>query len=57
MTAAISCAWLLKASFNAFISLYGIVIVSLDSSSGIPGESGTPSVARPEPALTKSEST
>ena len=33
------------------------MIVSLESSSGIPGESGTPRVARPEPALTKREST
>ena len=57
ITAAISLLNFEKASFKLSMSLYGSVIVSSDNSSGMPGESGTPKVAKPEPAFTKSEST
>ena len=57
ITAAISLPCLLKALSKAVISLYGMLTVSFESSSGMPGESGIPSVANPDPALTRSEST
>ena len=46
-----------KVFINASVSLYGIEIVNLARSSGIPGESGKPKVDTPEPALTSNEST
>ena len=46
-----------KTSKKASMSLYGILIVCLASSSGTPGESGKPKVETPEPAFIRREST
>ena len=57
ITAAISSPNFVKAFLSSEALLYSSVIVNLESSSGIPGESGTPSVAAPDPAFTNKEST
>jgi hypothetical protein len=46
-----------KAASTAATSLYGSTIVSLAAAPVTPGESGSPSVATPEPAAASSAST
>ena len=56
MTAAIRSPWLRNTASTAGASLNGAVSVSPAIPAGTPGLSGSPSVATPEPALTKKPS-
>jgi len=53
ITAAISSPHSANSALAASASLYGRVMVKSASALGTPGESGTPSVSAPEPALTR----